>query len=453
VAVVKDGRTIFAKGYGVRELGKPDLVDANTMFSIGSTTKAITAAAIGMLVDDGKVRWDDPVSKHLPGFQLSDPFVTREVTVRDLLLHRAGLANGDVLWFLADNSQEEVVRRARFIPMAYSLRSGFVYHNVMYAVAGQVVAAASGVPWERFVATRIFEPLGMTRTVATLAATAAVPNVATPHDKVAGQVQPIQNASVDPVAAAGSVWSSVTDMAKWAAFMLDSGRVNGRPLLRPSTWAELFKPQTVVPAGGFYPTAQLTKPHWTTYGLGWFQLDYQGKMIQMHTGSIDGLVAIIGLVPDDRFGIYVLGNLDHVEVRHALMYRAFDTWLGTGTRDWSTEMLALYRGIAAQVDSSRARAERQRLPNTRPSLPLASYVGTYVDSLVGSIEIRMENDRLGLQQGSQQHATLEHWHLDTFRAKNDRAWMGEAAVTFWIGAGGAVEGLVMGGRRLTKRPR
>ena len=448
VAVVKDGKTVFAKGYGVRELGKPDPANENTLFSIGSTTKAMTAAAIGMLVDEGRVRWDDPVTKHLPWFQLSDPYVTREITVRDLLTHRAGLANGDVLWYRTDNSPAEVLRRARFIPMAYSTRSGFIYQNIMYAAAGAVVAAASGMAWERFVETRIFEPLGMSRTVATLAGTAGKPNVASPHQRVAGEIRVISNAAVDPVAAAGSVWSSVSDMARWAAFMIDSGRVNGRPLLQPATWAELFKPQAMVPPAQFYPTQQLTKPHWMTYGLGWFQHDYQGRMLQFHTGSIDGMVAIIGIIPEERLGIYVLGNLDHLEVRHALLYRALDTWLGTGTRDWSTDLRTLYGGIVAAQDSGTARAERARITGTNPSLALAKYAGTYADSLVGVAEIRIEERGLGLHIGSQLHARMDHWHFDTFEARWDNGWQGTDLVTFTLNSAGAVDGLWYAGRRL-----
>lgn len=447
VAVVKDGRTIFAKGYGLRELGKPDPADAETMYAIGSTTKAITAAALGMLVDEGKVRWDDPVTRHLPWFELADPFVTRELTVRDLLTHRAGLANADVLWYRTDLSPREILRRARFIPSGYSFRAGYTYQNIMYAAAGAVVAQASGMSWEQFVATRIFAPLGMTRSVATLAATSGLANVASPHDRVNGAVQVIANASVDPVAAAGSIWSSVSDMARWAAFMLDSGRVAGRPLLAPATWAGLFRPQTIVPTSDFYPSARLTRPHWTTYGLGWFQQDYRGRMVQFHTGSIDGMVAIIGLIPDERLGVYILGNLDHVEARHPLMYRAFDTWLGGESRDWSSEFLTLYTAIAAAGDSAAARAERGRLTGTTPSLALDAYAGRYADSLAGTVEVLREDGGLGLRQSSMLHARLEHWHLDTFRTRWDNPWQGRGMATFELGADGQVSALRLGGRR------
>jgi CubicO group peptidase (beta-lactamase class C family) len=444
VVVVKDGQIVFAKGYGVRELGKPDPVDTNTRFSIGSTTKAITAAALGMLVDDGKVRWDDPVTKYLPGFQLYDPYVTREITVRDLLTHRAGLPNADFLWYGTDYSTAEIIRRMRYVQPAYSLRSGFIYHNVMYATAGEVVAAASGMPWAEFVRTRIFAPLGMAGSVPLLRETVGQPNVASPHFIVNDTVQVIVNASVDPVAAAGSIWSSVADMSKWARFMIDSGKVGGKRLLQPATWAELFRPQTTVNLAEFYPSVGLTKPHWTTYGLGWFQEDYAGRMLQFHTGSIDGMVAIIGLIPDERFGVYVLANTDHVELRHALMYRAIDTWLGTGTRDWSREMLALYGGLHAQGDSAMKKMEAARITGTQPSLPLDKYAGTYSDSLYGEIRISVQNGTLRYQAG-QVGGSMEHWQYDTFRVRFDHRWQGSAAASFVIGLSEAPERLEVQG--------
>lgn len=449
VAVVKDGRTVFAKGYGVRILGQSDPVDPETMFAIGSTTKAITAAAIGILVDEGKVRWDDPVIKHLPWFMLADPVLTREITVRDLLTHRAGLANGDVLWYRTDLTPAEILRRARFIPVAYSPRSSFIYQNVMYAAAGAVVAAASGMSWERFVETRIFFPLGMKRTVPTLGATAGLPNVAAPHQRVDGAVRVIENASVDPVAAAGSAWSSVSDMAKWMGFLLDSARVGGQRLLTQSTWAELFRPQALVPAAGFYPTQQLTAPRWMSYGLGWFQHDYRGRMLQFHTGSIDGMVAIIGLIPELGVGVYLLGNLDHVEVRHALLYRALDVFgFGGPGRDWSADLAAIYRNIEARGDSVRAAGRRGRRTDTRPSLPPSGYAGWYADSLAGKVEVRVEGGALRLVKSSELAADLQHWHLDTFEARWSKPWVDPDLVTFLIGPNATVDALQLGGRRL-----
>ena len=435
VAVVKDGKVVFAKGYGLRELGKPEAVDSNTRFSIGSTTKAMTAAALAMLVDDGKVRWDDPVTKHLPWFQLYDPYVTREITVRDLLTHRGGLGGTDFLWYQSDNTPEDVLRLVRYARPAYSFRSSWIYQNVMYAAAGAVVAAASGMSWEEFIRTRIFAPLDMKGSFATLAQTAGQPNVASPHDRVKGTVRVIENASVDQVNAAGSVWSSVADMSKWMRFMIDSGRVNGKALLKPGTWNDLLTPVYVMPAG-FYPSAQLTKPKFNTYALGWFQHEYGGRRLNYHTGSIDGMIAIIGIIPEERFGVYVLGNLDHVEVRHALLYKAIDTWLGTGSRDWSTDLRAIYHRMQVQGDSAQARAETRRLKDTKPALPLERYAGTYVDSLYGKAVITHENGALRLRTSSKHVGTLEHWQYETFRVNWDAEWRGSTMAVFTLGADG-----------------
>jgi CubicO group peptidase (beta-lactamase class C family) len=454
ISVVKDGRVVFAKGYGVRELGKPEPVDTATLFAIGSTTKAMTAAAIGMLVDEGKVRWDDPVTTHLPGFQLHDPYITREVTVRDLLTHRAGLPNADFLWYGTDNSTAEVLRRVRLVEPAYSLRSSFIYQNVMYGAAGQVVANVSGKSWEEFVRTRIFTPLGMQRTVPTLAGAAAMPNVASPHDRVDDTVRVIRNASVDAVAAAGSVWSSVADMAKWMRFVLDSARVDGRRLLQPVTFAELFEPQTMVPPGQFYPSARLTRPHWTTYALGWFQQDYDGRAVAFHTGSIDGMVAIVGLIPDERLGVYVLANLDHVEARHALMLKAFDLWgpRPAKSRDWSTELRTLYGNQQTQALAAQRAAEAKRTTGTKPSLAIGRYAGVYSDSLYGDVTVTTAGEGLRIRAGTLE-GTLEHWQYDTFRIRWDQRWRGNALMTFVLDAEGTPSRIELGRRSFGRTDR
>ena len=454
IAVVKDGRVVFEKGYGVRELGKPDLVDTTTLFAIGSTTKAITAAAIGMLVDEGKVRWDDPVTNYLPSFQLKDPWATRAITVRDLLTHRAGLPNADYLWYGTNNSTAEILRRVRYIEPAYSPRSSFIYQNVMYAAAGQVVAAASGMPWEEFVRTRIFTPLHMTGTVPLLSKAGAMPNVASPHDRIADTMRVIRNASVDGVASAGSVWSSVADMAKWARFILDSGRVDGKRLLKPETFAELLKPQTMVPSNEFYPTARLTHPHWTTYGLGWFQQDYNGRAVDFHTGSIDGMVAIIGLIRDERLGVYVLANADHVEARHALMLKVFDLWGQSPSkgRDWSRELRTLYGDMQTKATLAAKAADAKRVTGTKPTLPLARYAGVYADSLYGDVTVTAAGGGLRLKVGTLE-ASLEHWQYDTFRIQWDNRWQGEGLLSFILGTDGAPSRVEVDGRTFTRTDR
>ena len=436
IAVVKDDSVVFAKGYGVRELGKPGAVDAGTRFAIGSTTKAMTAVALGMLVDEGKVRWDEPVITYLPGFRVGDPYVTRELTVRDLLTHRGGLGNADQLWAGVDYSSEEISRRVATLQPAYSLRSGFIYQNIMYAIAGDVIAAASGVSWATFLRTRIFAPLGMTATEPTLGALAGQANVATPHMEIRDTIRPVANRPVDAVAPAGAVWSSVGDMAKWARFILDSARVGGKRLLTAATYREIMSPQVVAPTS-MYTTMPLVRPHFFTYGLGWFLHDYAGEAVAMHTGSIDGMSAIIGLIPDRRVGVYVLANLDHAELRHALMYRVFDLYSGRPPRDWSRELLALNAGIDARADSARRQQEQRRVADTRPSLPLDRYAGTYANPTYGEAVVTVRDGALHFAFGSGRSGRLTHWHYDTFESRWEDIRMTPSLVVFAPdGAGG-----------------
>lgn len=442
IAVVKNDSVVYAKGFGVRTVGTADSVNAQTLFGMMSTTKAMTALAIGMLVDSGKVAWDDPVTKHLPWFQLSDPWVTRQLTVRDLLRHNAGLGNADLLWVRGDIPTREILERVRKLPMAYSMRSSFTYQNVMYQVAGEVVAAASGMPWDRFVKTRIMDPIGMTRSQPTLAAVRALhdANVSSAHFEIDGTTRRIDEAPVDPVPAAGAAWSTAEETGKWVRFLLDSGRVNGKRLVSEATFRELLKPQAFVTAQEFYPTAELTKPHWMTYGLGWFQQDYRGKFVAMHTGSIDGRTAITALVPEDRVGVYIFGNTDHAEFRHALMWRVIDRYTGAAPRDWSAEFLKLYGDRKAKGEKARADAEAKRVAGTTPSLALEKYAGTYEHAVYKDLSVEFANGALTVHFGpSPQNAgRLEHWNYDTFRARMGDGRDGYTYFTFRIGADGSV---------------
>lgn len=452
VAVVKDGQVVFARGYGVRELGKSEPVDTNTRFSIGSTTKAMTAAALAMLVDEGKVRWDDPVVRYLPTLQFHDPVMTRELTVRDLLTHHTGIGNTDFLWLGADYPTEEIFRRMRFV-VPSSFRSRYEYQNVQYAMAGAVVAAASGMPWAEFVRTRIFAPLDMHETLPLDAGVKGQPNVATPHAVIDDTLRPIAMRSVDPVAPAGAVWSSVADMSRWMRFVLDSGRVGGKRLIAERTFRELLTPQIIVPAGSFYPTTELTHPHTIAYGLGWFLEDYAGSAVAMHTGSIDGLSAIIGLIPDQRLGVYVLANGDHAELRHALMYAVFDRFNERRDHDWSAEIKRLYDGIEARGRAARAASVAARVPDTQPSLPLARYAGTYADSLYGEATVTSDGGALRVHAGHGYDATLSHWHYDTFLARWEDRRNGESLVTFTLDARGQPATLTLDGGPMVLRRR
>ncbi|MBS1489765.1 MAG: serine hydrolase [Bacteroidetes bacterium] len=449
VAVVKDGKVLLQKGYGVRELGNDSKVNAQTLFSCASTTKAMTAACMGMLVDEGKLKWDDPVINYLPEFQLYDPAVTRELKIKDLFLHDSGVGNTDFLWTFMDIPAREVLNRIRLVEPSYSFRSSFIYQNIFYIAAGEVIEKVSGKPWEIFIQERIFIPLAMTRTAAKRKYIKD-DNQVTPHYKVEKKIKPIAYTKDEAIGAAGSVWSSAEDMAKWITCLLDSSRYPGGRLLKQATWAKLFQPATLVPENEFYPTMQLIKPNWTTYGLGWFQHDYKGKKINFHTGSLDGLIAIHALLPDQKMGIYVFGNADHIELRHALMYKAFDLFALGGNTDWSKDFLNLYGKIRERNEKSEKEFEAKRIPNTTPSLALAEYAGKYSDPLYGTLYITQKDNQLLIDFNHFEKATLEHWHYNTFRGPYEKDWYGKALANFILDANGKIARVNVEGMEFTR---
>lgn len=456
VVVVQDGKVLLSKGYGVRELGKNEPVTNETLFGAMSTTKAMTTMALGMLVDDGKLNWDDKVIKHLPDFRVDDPYLTNELRVRDLLTHSAGLRNTDSLWIWSpDLSAAEVVSRLQYVKPVYSMRSGFIYQNVMYAVAGQVIEKLSGMPWDRFVTERLFVPLGMKNTFATLTRSKAYQNISRAHFEVQGKIEVIPETTVDAAAPAGAVWSTSDDMGKWIGFLLGNTTVNGKELIKPATLNEILRPQVIVPAGQFYPTIALTKPHWMTYGLGWFQHDYRGEMVNFHTGSLNGRTAIIGLLRDKKLGVYVFGNLDHAEVRHALMYKAFDLFaFHDNSRNWSAELKPVYDNLKAEGAKQMEAFKAMRVPDTKPSLPLSAYTGKYSDPFFGSIEIVEAGGKLKFILNKDVTGELSHWQFDTFMSKWSNRWYPDGLITFTVSPySGTVDSINADGAVLRKEPK
>lgn len=449
IAVVKDGSVVFQKAYGVRDVTTNAPFDIHTRSAIGSTTKAMTAFALGMLVDEGKLSWDDRVIDHLPDFQLSDPYVTRDLRIRDLLTHRSGLGGeGDLLWLNPDLSEHEIVRRMRFMSFESPLRTRFSYNNIMYQVAGDIVEAASGMPWEQFISKRIFEPLSMRESIPTVAGVAGQPNVTSPHAfrNDAFRVIPMQ--STDQVKAAGSVFSSIADMTRWMQFLLDGGKVSGRPLVSDAVFREIFKPQMLADRN-LYPALSLSKPNFFAYGFGFFLQDYAGNKVAMHTGSINGMCALIALVPERHFGVYILENVDHAELRHALMYKAIDEWLGTGTRDWSAELRQLF---SARPARARAEAKQDSAEAAPPSLPLDRYAGTYRDPTFGDVVITNESGALHLHYFSSS-AQLDHQRYDVFKASHpSKSYLDGQPVTFKPDGEGGVSGVQFEGITFARVP-
>ncbi|HZS59443.1 MAG TPA: serine hydrolase [Gemmatimonadaceae bacterium] len=449
VAVVKDDSIVFQKAYGVRDVNTKAPFDLHTRSAIGSTTKAMTVMALGMLVDEKKLSWDDRVIDHLPDFRLSDAYVTRDLRIRDLLTHRSGLGgSGDLLWVNPDLSEQDIVRRMRYMPFESPMRTRWSYNNIMYQVAGDVVAQASGMSWEQFITTRIFQPLGMTESIPLVSATAGQPNVTSAHEYKNDTTKVIPFQSTDQVKAAGSVFSSISDMTRWMQFLLDSGKVNGKRLVSDSVFREIFKPE--IPADrSTYPALTESHPHFFDYGFGFFLQDYAGQFVAMHTGSINGMCALIALVPDRHLGIYVLENVDHAELRHALMYKAIDQWLGTGNRDWSADLHKMFEERTAKVVAARSKTARDSA-SPPASLPLDRYAGTYSDSVFGDVVITNDGGLLHLKYFSGS-AQLDHQKYDVFKASHpNRSYLDGQTVTFTPDGSGGVSAARFLGERFAR---
>jgi CubicO group peptidase (beta-lactamase class C family) len=439
IAIVKDDKIVLAKGYGVRELNKPAPVDERTIFAIGSSSKAFTAAALAMLVDEGKVKWDEPVTKYLPGFELYDAYAAKEMTVRDLLCHRSGLARGDLMWYGSAFGRDEIVRRARYLKPSWSFRSQFGYQNIMYLAAGQIVQAATGKSWDDFIKERFFKPLGMAASSTSINGLKSSENVATPHAKIDEKITAIAWRNIDNIAPAGSINSNVIEMASWIRLQLNQGSFSGQQLLSSGAITEMHKSHTIIPSDPPW-TLMFPQSHFLNYGLGWFLYDYRGRKIVDHGGNIDGMSALVAMVPEEKLGLVILTNLSGSELRTALKYRIFDVFFAGEPKDWSATHLKTIKGYEAQVKAAEKKRLDERVKDTKPSLALDKYAGTYEDEMYGEVKVAQdESGKLVIRYGQTFMGDLEHWHYDTFRATWRDRTLGKALVTFALNASGKVE--------------
>ena len=438
IAIVKDDRIVYAKGFGVRELNKPAPVDTHTLFAIGSSSKAFTAASIAMLVDEGKLKWDDPAIKHLPGFQLFDPYSTRELTISDLLSHRSGLARGDRLWYATAFDRNEVLRRVRHLKPSWSLRSRYGYQNIMFLAAGQIIPSITGKSWDDFVRERIFTPLGMKSSNTSIKLFDGSTNVATPHSKINDKVQVVSWRNIDNIAPAGSINSNVADMAQWVRLQLSDGVYQNQRLLSTAAIKEMQTPQTIIRLEGsqasLYPEA-----HFLTYGLGWLLSDYRGRKLIEHGGAIDGMRAEVAMIPEEKVGLVILSNLHGNILPHALMYKIFDFYLNAPQRDWSTELLKVMKKLEDEAKAAEKKAEAERVQGTSPSLALEKYAGTFQNEMYGEAKVAFENGKLVVHFGPNFTGDLQHWHYDTFRVIWRDPIQGKDFVNFRLNTQGKVD--------------
>lgn len=457
IAIVEHGRIVHAKGYGVRRLGAPGAVDADTIFPTGSTGKAFTAAALAILVDEGKLGWDDKVIDHLPEFRMYDAWVTREMTVRDLLVHRSGLGlgAGDLLFVpRSSRSRGDIVRALRHIRPATSFRSNYAYDNILYVVAGEVIAAASGQDWESFMRERVFKPAGMASSVSDEKDRFANPNRAQPHARLDPRVRGLGPQQVLPEreglgqvgAPAGGLSSSANDLARWLQIQLAHGELpGGKRLYSEASAQAMWTPQVPVPITAYpAPIADIT-PNFSGYALGWNVQDYRGVKVVQHGGAVFGVLTFIVLVPGRDVGISLQMNAEDVGVMRGLGYELLDHYLGLEPRDWVAAFQTWNRQrLDAGLAALQAAGGGTRKAS-RPSLPAAGYAGRYADAWYGPIEIaeRAGKLRIDFRQTPNMGGTLGHWQYDTFRVQWDDSAIEPAYVTFALDAEGKVAQITM----------
>lgn len=445
VAVVRDGRTVLAKGYGVRELGQPARVDSATLFGIASNTKLMTATALAMLVEEGKLDWDAPVQRWLPWFSLSDPWVSSQLTIRDLLVHRSGLGlgAGDLLWWPGTTyTRREIAERLRFLPLATSFRSAYAYDNVLYLVAGEVIKAVTGQEWEDFVTARVLRPSGMTGAWPRHAAPTGVANVARTHAPVEGTMRVVPPLGSDNTNPAGGVMAGAVDMAAWLRVQLDSGRTgDGTRLWKTATTRQLWSLVTPIPTGEPILELRPTRASFAGYGLGVFVRDWRGQKLVTHDGGLPGYVSRVAMLPDRRTGIAVLTNAESTPALIAISGALLDHVLGARDVDWLRAATALEvrsrSAIAATVRSTAAARDSA----SRPARPLAAYAGTYRDAWYGDVAITEERGRLVLRmtRTPAMVGDLSHWQYDTFLVRwRDRSLRADAFASFVLAADGSV---------------
>jgi len=456
IAIVERGKVVLAKGYGVRKLGAATKVDADTLFMTGSTGKAMTVAALATLVDQGKLGWDDKVVDRLPGFQMYDPWVSREMTVRDLLVHRSGLGlgAGDLLFVPRGSlSRAEIVRRLRFIKPATSFRDAYAYDNILYTVAGAVIEAVSGQRYEDYMRDHVFRPGGMATATGDPAVRLSTANRATPHARVGGTVRGLAPQQVlderdqlgQSSAPAGLLALSANDLGKWLQIQLGHGKLpRGGQLFSEAAATEMWKPVTIEPIAAVPPELTGLQPSFQTYALGWEVRDYNGARIVWHAGGVFGFTTVVVMIPEKDVGFAITLNCEDSIIRMGLMYELIDHYLGRPAHDWPSRYDAYIQrrlGAAAATVTQAAAAPAK----VGPSLAPARYAGTYADPWYGNVVVGSDAKGMTIDFTTtpRMKGTLEHYQYDTFVARFPDKGIEPAFVTFALDADGKVDRVTM----------
>jgi CubicO group peptidase (beta-lactamase class C family) len=443
IAVIKDDKIVYAKGYGVREIGKTERVDEKTLFAVGSVTKSFTAAGVGLLIDEKKIILDEPVVKYLPAFKLFDENLTQSATVRDLLAQRTGLPRANAS-LLIGYDRNETLRRMQFLKPVAPIRSQFTYQNQMYLALGLMTEQVAKTNWDDFVRQRLFAPLKMTTSNTSVNALKNERNVAQPHAIIQNKPQVLPYRSIDSYAPAGAINSNAIELTNWVRMFLNKGKFEDKQILSPQMVRIMTAQQTVIPVSPF--TEKLTPTtHFQGYGMGWFVRDYRGRKVVEHGGNVDGMTAQIGMLPEENLGIVILSNLDSGSFPSALMYRVFDSFLGDADKqiDLSAEYMKLVKQGEAQQSTQEKELAAKRDVNSKSALPLEQYAGTYQNDLYGTAQVSFKDGKLYLKFNDAAQGELEHWEKDTFRLIWNNPFyvqaVGNTPITFQIENGKIIE--------------
>lgn len=442
VGVVRGSDVVYLKGHGVRRAGSSEPVTPDTLFPIASCTKAFTTTAMAILVDEGKMAWDDPVRKYLPWLHLADPRADRLLTLRDLVTHRTGLRSHDMLWYRSELSQEEILRRLGKLPLDKPFRSTFQYQSMMFTAAGHAVAAAAGMPWADFVRRRLLDPLGMTGVVFTTPGACRRADHAFPHRAGArGQPEVIDFYPIEAPDPAGAIHAGARDLTRWLCFQLSDGSFGGRRLVSAQNLEQTHTPQIDLPIEW---ADRQTFPGLKrmSYGMGWVIVDFEGYRVLLHTGVIDGFRCYLIVVPQRHVGLVVLSNLHQTRMNTALGNALLDVLLDCPRRDWNAVIGEVVHHEKAEAAQRQQERMSQRVRGTHPSQDLAAYAGTYEHPAYGTATVSVGPAGL-VWQWSTFRAVLEHFHFDTFTLPIEV--MGRPQVIFKFDDAGGVQAMKVEG--------
>ncbi|MEN8191182.1 MAG: serine hydrolase [Bacteroidota bacterium] len=429
VALVKDGEVVYKKGFGVRELNQNGQVDVNTVFSVASNTKAFTATAVGILVQDGRLSWDDPIIKYIPNFQMYDPEVTRKITIRDFLSHKSGLGlwAGDLTWWDSNYDRDEVIYRMRYQKPVAELHEKYIYCNLGYLVVGELVAKVSGMTYDEFIKKHFFDKLDMKRSLTTVSELPNMENVAVPHSSVDGKIMPISQLNVDNCAPAAAIVTSVNDLTHWVKLQLSNGMYNGKRLVEESIIEETRKPHSIINLSKWYKEKLNPVTNISAYGLGWRLYDFRGEFIVEHTGGLDGMLSYVGFMPEKNVGVIMTTNSDHHDLQNCLPKYLFDRLLDVeDNTDWSGKYLKINKANKKRREEEKKTAKESiKEIKTEPTLALEEYCGKYTSNVYGAATVSMENNKLKVTLSAHPgfEGEISHLYYNTFTAKwNHRLW-------------------------------